>query len=298
MYNKKPVQLIIVVLLFISVGICAAETDAVVSEPDTVLMTYGEQEFTMRQVLWFSPAPDVATVKRIAEYWLDSQLLYEEALAQKINDDPKTKFLADMALKKVIASELIDRTRNSAKVDDAAVSRYYEDNKEADASLKTPSYLSFSHIQTATEAEAQAVRKRIEKGEDINALAKELSIAKDAQKGGKAGKYQEKTVASRFGDEFLQALLGASEGVIVGPVKNKNGNYEIARHEGKREAKLKPFEEVKERIRSKLDGEVKEKAVNNLLESLRSKAEAKVKKMNVLSEDKMDVKSENEENKK
>ncbi|NIA17409.1 MAG: hypothetical protein GWO86_03575, partial [Planctomycetes bacterium] len=205
------------------------------------------------------------------------------ALAKKIDDDPKTEFLADMAFKKTVISELIDRTRNAVKVDDAAVSKYYQDNKETDPSLKTPLYLSFSHIQTATEAQAQAVRERIEKGENINALAKELSIAKDAKKGGKALKYQEKTVAGRFGDEFLQALLGASEGVIIGPVKNKKGNYEIARHEGKRKAKLKPFEKVKEQIRSKLNGELKRKAVNDLLESLRSRADAKIKKMSVLS---------------
>lgn len=291
MSDKRSIWLITVISLFIAVGLFAADVN-------TVLMTYGDQELTMQQVLWFSPAANAATVKKIAEYWLDSQLLCEEALAQKINDDPKTKFLADMAFKKAIASELIDRTRNSAKVDDATVSRYYEDNRETDPSLKTPLYLSFSHIQTATEAKAQAVRERIEKGEDINALAKELSIAKDAQKGGKAGKYQDRTVASRFGNEFLQALLGVSEGVIIGPVKNKNGNYEIARHEGKREAKLKPFEKVKEQIRSKLDGELKQKAIDDLFKSLRSKAEAKVKKMSVLSEDEIGAKAENEENKK
>ncbi|NIA17117.1 MAG: hypothetical protein GWO86_02095, partial [Planctomycetes bacterium] len=60
---------------------------------------------------------------------------------------------------------------------------------------------------------------------------------------------------------------------------------EIARHEGKREAKLKSFEKVKEQIRSKLDGELKRKVINELIESLRNNAESKIKKMSVLSEE-------------
>jgi len=45
---------------------------------------------------------------------------------------------------------------------------------------------------------------------------------------------------------FLPVLVSYYiDGGHIGPVKNRNGNYEIARHEGKGEAKLKPFDKVK-----------------------------------------------------
>jgi peptidyl-prolyl cis-trans isomerase C len=293
MYNRKSSWLIVIVLILI-VNMSVAEDSNIPTDPNTVLMTYGNHVLTMNQILWLNPKPDTAMIEKIAEYWLDSQLLYEEALSRKLNKNPKIKFLSEMAAKKVFASELINRSHNAATVDANAVSKYYEDNKEKDPSLKTPLYLSFSHIKTNTLEEAQAVRERIEKGEDINELAKQLSVSNDAKKGGKAGKYQERTVKSRFGDEFLKALLEASEGKIIGPVKAKDGKYEVARHEGRRASKLKKFKDVEKQIKSRLDNEAKQKAVNDLRESLRDKAKSKVKKMGVLNERKNAAKTDTE----
>ena len=159
-------------------------------------------------------------------------------------------------------------------------------------------YFAFSHIKTGALAQAKAIRERIERGEDINALAKEVSLAKDAERGGKAIKYQESTIVSRFGDEFMQALMDASEGDIIGPVKDKEGKYEVARHEGRRDPRPKPFEEVEQQIRSKLNFERRRNAVDALIESLRNKAQSKVKRMGILSEEKKETKADEEENKK
>lgn len=300
MCSRKTIWFIIIVLLSVVINLPNSAKASIPTDPNTVLMTYGQEQLTLRQILWINPtiASDAPMIKKIADYWLDSHMLYEEAARRKLDEDLRVQFLADMSAKKVFAGELINSIRDTVSVDANAVAKYYEDNKENDASLKTPLYLSFSHIKTNTLAEAQDIRKRIEEGEDINKLAKELSIAKDGEKGGKAAKFQENTIRTRFNDEFLDALNKASEGDVIGPIKVKEDKYEVAQHQGRRNSKLKPFEEVEKTIRSRLEAEAKQEAVKELFDSLKEKAKSKVKKMSILKEMEESVETYDKENKK
>jgi hypothetical protein len=257
---------------------------AVPQDGNYVVMTLDENNLTIGQMKFFTPNLDLETVKSIADYWLNTQLLYEEAVRSGIDKDAKTKFLADIGYKKAIATALVEKAQSGAEITDEQVQKYYDENKETDVSLKEPNYLSFSHITVETIEKAQDVKKRIEAGEEINKLAMELSVANDAKKGGTANKYQEKTVLVRFGKEFLDALNKASEGNIIGPVKNKDGKYEIARHEGKRLARVKEFDKVKEEIKANLQNQAERQAVENLLNSLKEKAKGRYKKMGILAD--------------
>ena len=261
----------------------AASVQQQVKEPNLpqdanyVVVILDGKELTLKQIGFISPNFDYAMAQEIANYWLDMQLLYEEAVKRGIDKDEKAKFLADISHKRTIASELLETVRNNAKVTDEEVHKYYEENKETDLSLKEPMYLSFSHITLNSLEEAEAALKRINAGEDINVLAKELSTASDAQRGGKANKFQENTVRSRFGSDFLNALLNATEGQITGPVKNKDGKYEIVRHEGKRAQKIKDFEKVEQMIRANLENQARKKAMDDLTNGLRENAKQRYK---------------------
>lgn len=261
----------------------AASVQQQVKEPNLpqdanyVVVILDGKELTLKQIGFISPNFDYAMAQEIANYWLDIQLLYEEAVKRGIDKDEKAKFLADISHKRTIASELLETVRNNAKVTDEEVHKYYEENKETDLSLKEPMYLSFSHITLNSLEEAEAALKRINAGEDINVLAKELSTASDAQRGGKANKFQENTVRSRFGSDFLNALLNATEGQIIGPVKNKDGKYEIVRHEGKRAQKIKDFEKVEQMIRANLENQARKKAMDDLTNGLRENAKQRYK---------------------
>jgi peptidyl-prolyl cis-trans isomerase C len=286
MRKVKLILLIVMGTLFVCSNVQAKEAVSVqpqAKEPNLpqdanhVVMIFDGKELTLRQIEYLSPVPDYAAAEEIAKFWLDTQLLYEEALKRGIDKDEKVKFLADLNYKKTMDSELAARVRNDVKVTDEEVRKYYEENKQTDSSLKEPMYLSFSHITLNSLEEVNSVLKRIEAGEDFDVLAKELSKATDAQKGGKANKFQENTVKSRFGEVFLNALLGATEGQVIGPVKNKDGKYEIARHEGKRAAKIKDFDKVEQTIKTNLENQARKKAVEDLMNGLREKAKQRYK---------------------
>jgi parvulin-like peptidyl-prolyl isomerase len=72
-------------------------------------------------------------------------------------------------------------------------------------------------------------------------------------------------------------LLNATEGQIIGPVKNKDGKYEIVRHEGKRAQKIKDFEKVEQMIRANLENQARKKAMDDLTNGLRENAKQRYK---------------------
>jgi peptidyl-prolyl cis-trans isomerase C len=256
----------------------------VVQNANQVIMIFDGRKLTLGQLQYIAGDKlDPETIKKVAEYWLDAQLLYEEAVRQGLDKDEKSRFIADMDSKKVFANAVVEKALSKIKIDDSQVKKYYDENKDADPSLQEPMYLSFSHITVDSQEKAQDVLKKLNEGGDINALARELSIASDAKAGGRATKYQKNIIESKYGKEFFDALLGASEGKLIGPIKTKDGKYEVAMHEGKREPKIKEFDKVSAQIKAKLENDARRNTVDGLLKKLRENAKARYVEKGVLA---------------
>ena len=243
-----------------------------------VIISLGDKKLTMQQVEWMQPGADKNTIAKVADWWLGNELLYAEAESRGITGQPKAKFLAELMAKKSFVQQLASQVNDAVKISDEKVLAYYEENKETDPRLKQSGYLSFSHIRTKTQEQAQAALERIKAGEDINELAKELSIHNDAKKGGVAKKYMYKTAKRRFGEEFFAAMTAAKKDDLIGPVKAKGNTYEIARLEGKTEPKILPFEKAKGQIKAKLERTEKSRAFKSLLDTLKENAGDKIVK--------------------
>lgn len=253
------------------------EVPDIIGTPE-VIISLGDKKLTMQQAKWMQPEADNKAVAKLANWWLENELLYAEAERRGITKEPKTQFIAEMMRKKGFSRELIVRVREAVEISDEKALAYYEKNKDTDSRLRRPGYLSFSHIRTKTLEEAQSALERIKAGEDINTLAKELSIHDDAKKGGVAKKYMYKRVKDRFGVKFFEALAAAEEGELIGPIKAKGDAYEVARQTGKIEPKPIPFEKVKDQIKSRLLRTEKDNALTNLLDSLKGQAADKIVK--------------------
>lgn len=253
------------------------KSEEVVSEVSDVIISLGDKKLTMEQVKWIHPDADNRRMAWFADWWLENELLYAEAERRGITKESKAKFIAELMKKKVFSNELTTQVRDAVKISDEKALSYYEENKEIDLRIKQPGYLSFSHIRTKTLEEAQAVLERIKAGEDISALAKELSIYLDAKRGGLARRYMYEIVEKRFGTKFFEALVAAKQGELIGPLKIKDNAYEVARLDGKIEPKPPlPFEKVKDQIKSLLERTEKADAFKSLLDSLKEQAADKI----------------------
>jgi len=260
----------------------ASETTKVESkepdvEPSEVLISLGDKKLTMRQLQWMQPNLTDRHISRLTKWWLENELLYAEAQRRGITKDPRARFITEQRRRYAFQTELAINLRESIEITDDLLLAHYEENKESDSRLRQRGYLRFSHVRTRTLEEAQAVLKRIEGGEDIEAIAKEVSIHDDAKRGG-VKKSMYRAVEKRFGSEFFEALSAAKIGEVIGPISVEEGAYEVARLKDKTEPKPFPFEQVKDRIR----GVVRQKEANNafkaLLERLKKEAADKIVK--------------------
>ena len=248
-----------------------------------------DQKLTAQHLRWMNRRqpgtdPSGSMVKAMADYWLNLQLLYEEAGRRGLIDNPQAKFEAELAVKNTYVRTLVQQVREQAQPTDEQALDYYQKNKDTDPALKEQRRFSFSHIKTKTLEQAQALVQRIKQGAEINDLIQEPSTADDAKEGEKVQKLMENLVGARYSQKFLDALLAASEGDIIGPVKRKDGSYEIARHERTFPAGAKPFEQVQKIIKAKLTRDVQGKTLDDLIASLKEKAQSRIVKSKQLLE--------------
>jgi parvulin-like peptidyl-prolyl isomerase len=263
-----------------------AEDKTVSQEPQdinsVVLVSLGEKALTIGQAKWVVRDEDPAKLSGYAKMWLEVELLYEEAQRQGLTEDKKEAFRADMAMKRTFGNVIVSSMFKNVEVTDQEVKDYYEKNKFENRQLYTPAIFSISHIRVGTLREAQNALKFIKGGEDFNELAKKVSIADDAQRGGKY-KGAVTGIEQRYGKEFLEALKKAKTGEVIGPVQVTDG-YEIARMEQYTEASARPFERAKGRIKTDLLKEKRKAIFDDLMNELKGKTKYKIEKSEKLLE--------------
>lgn len=86
-----------------------------------------------------------------------------------------------------------------------------------------PSVATARHILVETEDACEALKTRIEAGEDFAALAKENSKCPSGQRGGALGTFG----PGQMVPEFDQVVFSAEVGKVVGPVKTDFGYHLI-----------------------------------------------------------------------
>jgi peptidyl-prolyl cis-trans isomerase D len=150
----------------------------------------------------------------------------------------------------VEASRLLDQV----KVPDADLQAYYDAHRDE---WKQDEQVSASHIllqvnDKRTDAQAreqmEAIKKRIDNGEDFGAVARQVSEDPASKaSGGELGYF----ARGRMVKEFSDAAFSATPGRLVGPIKSPFG-YHLLKVTGRRPAGMQPFAEVREQIRGRL----------------------------------------------
>jgi len=261
------------------------QAEDVNSADSELLIRLGDKELTMQQIRWRWNNPTDEQIVLLADGWIRTELMYAEAERRGIAGEPRTKFLAEMQKKGVVAQELERRIRESVEVTDERAQEYYEQNKDRDYRLSRPGSISFSHVRTRTLEQAQSVLNRIKAGEKIEALARELSIHPDRATGGIAEKFSLRKTESAFGDDFVEAIRAANQGELVGPIELEDEQgYEVAVKHEEVPPEPRPFERVKSYIKAKLRRTEGDKLVKSLVERLKEEASGEIIKTKRLME--------------
>ena len=187
------------------------------------VLTQGDQVFT--QIL-----PEV----------IDQRLLAESAKAAGLHKTDRAKYRLAMAQERILANMALQGRIESRVTPQATRALYDSQIKLRQAGQEARA----SHILVETEAQADAVVKRLESGEDFAALATEVSLDRGTQiTGGDLGYFQ----ADDMVPEFSKAVFGLETGEVSPPFESQFG-WHIAKLTDKRAAPVPSFEDMEGEI--------------------------------------------------
>jgi len=209
-------------------------------------------------------AKKVEEVKK--QYFSGSQAKFEKGL----KDQGYTKATLEEDIRSQLLTEgIYKKVTTDAKVTDADLKSYYEKNR---SNYTVPESRSVRHILVKTKADADRIRTQLVNGGDFAALAKANSIdpgSKDA--GGKLTVSKGQTVAP-----FDKAAFSLDTNELSQPVKTQFGYHLIQPLADVKAGSVTPFAQVKDQIRTQLESETKNTAVNKWVSDVEKEYKDKV----------------------
>ena len=244
-----------------------------------VVATYGGEKLTLDefgaeveklppQIKPLLSAPDRR--KQFLENYVLSQLLVEEGEKKGLDKDEDIRKQLEEMKKRLILQKVFQDVQQSATVSDAEVKTYYDGHPDEFSNAQVHA----AHILLEDEAAANKILDQVKKKPDsFGDLAKKLS--KDtatAPGGGDLGWFGR----GRMVPEFEKAVFDLKQpGEISGIVRSPFGFHVIKLIERK-EGKARPFDQVREEIRSKLLQDVQRKRMEAYFEDLKRKAKVEI----------------------
>jgi len=222
------------------------------------------------EILWFEADERNLTVtdeeinQQLDQY--KEQSGGEEAFNQKLTDNNLTiDRLKDQIRKSLLFQKLYPEvTADAPPVTDEQALKYYNENP---TQFVQPEMRTVSHILVADEAAANAVKARLDAGEDFATVAKEVSTDPGSKdKGGDLGEVPAE--GSGFVPEFETAMNGLAVGQVSVPVKSSFG-YHIIKVTAVKPAGTQSFDEVKEELKQGLAMENQRTAFEAWFESVK-----------------------------
>ncbi len=190
--------------------------------------------------------PDKQT---IIDEMIDRELLRQDALNKKLDQDPK--FIKQLKLLRdnLLMSFALQTHLENHKITDAIVRNFYN---QRISQIKMPKQYKTRHILVNTEAEAKAIIAQINKGESFGKLAKAKSTdIGSAKKDGDLGWVTKQKLVPSFGNAMEKLAKGEYTKI---PVKSRFG-WHIIKVEDIKSQQAPAFNRVKEQIRNGLQNQ-------------------------------------------
>ena len=183
-------------------------------EPQTVSIVaqVGDRHLTREALERRIPTPFADTIspkekQKLVENWIEEELLYREAIRQKLDQDPELSERIDRAVRQLLASELVARTHaREAEVSEDEILAYYEEHRAGFE--RDQLELRVRHLIVADRNAQTRAWDRLQKGEFFEQVAREVSIDQSAANGGDLGYFTEDMVNSSFWAACREAKLG------------------------------------------------------------------------------------------
>ena len=241
----------------------SASPDAVVATVNGTNVTQGDLDFHMQR----NPSANAPGGReKVIEELVDSEVLYQKAIADGLDKDAKTVTMLANIRRAVLAQSLVRKYLEAHPVTEADIKAEY-DNKVKNA----PSEFKARHILVKEEAEAKKIVAALDKGGDFAKLADEKTQDPSGKaNGGDLGWFP----AGQMVPEFTAAVEKLEKGKYTkAPVKTQFG-WHVILLEDKRTAAAPDFAASKQEIEQSLQ----QKQVEGFVKGLHKAAKIELKK--------------------
>jgi peptidyl-prolyl cis-trans isomerase C len=227
----------------------------------------------------------------LENYVITREVLYQDA--KKKGLDKKKEVLArveDFKRAMVIDALLEEELRGKDEVSDSEVQRYYKENQDR---FTEPREVKIRHIVVNSEPILKEVLMKLSKGEGFEKLASTYNIDKSREDGGNLGYIRRGQLAPSFAQFEEAALSLKRKGEVSEVVKTPYG-YHLIELEDRRGTALRPFDQVKEKIRFFLQSKKKQDAYLQYVKEAKSRAKIVVNETLWAAEEKKEPKPKEE----
>ena len=224
-------------------------------------------------------------------YVVTREVLYQEA--KKKGLDKKKEILAkveDFRKAMVIDALLEETLKEKDEVSDSEIQKYYKENEDR---FTEPREVRIRHIVVNSEPILKEVLVKVSKGESFEKLASNYNIDKSREDGGNLGYIRRGQLAPSFAQFEEAAFSLRRKGEISEVVKTPYG-YHLIQLEERRGTALRPFDQVKEKIRFFLQTKKKQDAYLQYVKEAKSRAKIVVNEKLWAEEEKREPKPKEE----
>jgi foldase protein PrsA len=200
------------------------------------------------------------------QYFANDQKKFEAGLTAQGYTEAS---LRDDIRSQLVTEGIYDKVTKGVKVSDADAKKYYDENRDRYAVAESRSV---RHILVKTKAEADKLHSQLAGGADFATLAKQSSLDPGSKdQGGKLTVTKGQTVAA-----FDKAAFSLKTNQLSAPVKTEFGYHLIEPLADVKPGSVTPFAQVKAQIRTQLDSDRKNTAVNDWVSEIQKKYKDKV----------------------
>jgi foldase protein PrsA len=248
------------------------------AEPEgTLLARVNDEVLTKEELMYQIPADyrnqvDAEGLTEVVENWINTEILYQEAVRRGLDDDPEVKAIIEAGIKDAVARKLIDKElENKVVIPPSTVDSIYAERKDS-FKLEQDRFRA-SHIFLETAGDADAIYSRLQKGDDFAALARDYSKDREsAQRGGDIGYFGPEDIDPTF----VAAARELGVGSYSKPVKTAYGYHIIKLTDRQKAGEGLDSLEAKRNIFETLYTEQHARAFNDLLERLKASADVEI----------------------
>lgn len=212
-------------------------------------------------------------IDKAIQSWIELEILYQEAVRQNLEKDPRVQYLIDQARKTIVARRFLEQAiGDRVDVTDSEIAAFYE--RESDRFTSSEEAVNLSHIVLRSEGAAQAVYKRLLAGDDFAQLARDYSEdTSTIRSGGEIGFLPLASLEKEMIDEINTTAVGK----FTKPLRSRSGAYHIFRLNDRRSSGTTvPLAEVHDDIAQAILAEKQQIAFDSIITALRGKAKIQV----------------------